>query len=371
MKLLFLDQFSELGGAQQCLLDLLPAVSHGLVAMPGDGPMFERVRELGFQTAHIGCGPYASGTKTGGDVARFIFEAPRLARQIRDLARDVDLIYINGPRLLPAAALSGIRKPVIFHSHSYLPAGLVRSLSGLALRRLRAHVIASCRYVAEPWKPYVDDISVVYNGVAGPDRPLPPRDGPPTIGCIGRIAPEKGQREFVEVARIVHGKMPAARFIVYGETMFASQDYEREVRAAAAGLPIEFAGWAANVYDALARLDVLLVPSAEHEATTRVILEAFAASVPVVAFPSGGIPEVLAAGSLAYSVEEMAEMVCVGVAGSARIPLVPLFDQRNQSQAIREGPTRGSAADQGVRPTFDFTLTRYRAEVLGVLARIT
>jgi glycosyltransferase involved in cell wall biosynthesis len=52
------------------------------------------------------------------------------------------------------------------------------------------------------------------------------------------------------------------------------------------------------------------VPSAGHEATTRVILEAFAAGVPVIAFPSGGIPEVVTdgvTGVLANSVEQMAQ----------------------------------------------------------------
>jgi glycosyltransferase involved in cell wall biosynthesis len=337
MKLLFLDQFSELGGAQQCLLDLLPEVEHATVAMPGDGPMFERVRALGFETARVRCGPYASGGKTARDVARFVFETPRLARQIRDLARAADIVYINGPRLLPAAALSGIRQPVVFHSHSYLPPGPVRKLSGLALRRLHAHVIGSCRYVADQWRPYASGISVVYNGVAGPVRPRAERNGPLTFGCIGRIAPEKGQREFVEAARIIHRRMPEARFAIYGETMFASRDYEREVRAAAAGLPIEFAGWAANVYDALAGIDRLLVPSAPHEATTRVILEAFAAGVPVIAFPSGGIPEVLAAESLACSVQEMAEMAC---------------------NMDKPG---------GLSHSADFTLERYRAEILNVL----
>jgi len=339
MKLLFLDQFGELGGAQQCLLDLLPVIQHAVVAMPGDGPMFDRVGALGFETARIDCGPYASWTKTGLDIARFVFEAPRLARQIRSLARGADLLYINGPRLLPAAALSGIRKPVVFHSHSYLPPGPVRKVSGLALQRLRAHVIASCRYVAKPWEPYAGEISVVYNGVAGPARPLPQRNGPFTIGCIGRIAPEKGQREFVEVARIVHARMPDARFSIYGETMFASQNYEHEVRAAAVGLPIEFAGWAPNVYDALANIDVLLVPSASHEATTRVILEALAAGVPVIAFPSGGIPEVLPPSSLAHSIQEMADLVW-------RIRPDPLFPQRPS-----------------------YTLERYRADILEVLGR--
>jgi glycosyltransferase involved in cell wall biosynthesis len=375
MKLLFLDQFSQLGGAQQCLLDLLPAVQQAVVAMPGDGPMFERVGALGFETARIDCGPYASRTKTAGDVTRFVFETPRLARQIRNLARAADLVYINGPRLLPAACLSRIRQPFVFHSHSYLPPGPVRKLSGLALRRLRAHVIASCRYVADPWKPYATDISVIYNGVAGPAHLQQPRRGaftnaPFAIGCIGRIAPEKGQREFVEVARIVHGRTPDARFVIYGETMFASQEYEREVRAAASGLPVEFAGWAPNVYDALANIDLLLVPSAPHEATTRVILEASAASVPVIAFPSGGIPEILPPSSLAYSIQEMADLVgeLVGrTPWSARVPLDPLFARRNQQQGNLERPTGESAADQGGRPTF--SVERYRADILNVLDR--
>lgn len=314
MRLLFLDQFSEPGGAQQCLLDLLPALpctaGQVTVAMPGSGPMFEPIRKLGCQTARITCGPYRSGAKSAGDLTRFVFDTPRLAGQIRHLARGVDLVYINGPRLLPAAALSAIRKPVVFHSHSYLAPGPLRKVAGLALRRLRAHVIASCRYVADPWKPYASEISIVYNGVAGPANPGQPRHGPLTLGCIGRIAPEKGQLDFVKVARIVHARIPEARFVIYGETMFASKDYEREVRAAAAGLPIHFAGWAADVRDALASVDVMLVPSAPHEATTRVILEAFAANVPVIAFPSGGIPEVLPESCLAHSVEQMAEMAC-------------------------------------------------------------
>lgn len=229
----------------------------------------------------------------------------------------------------------------MFHAHSYLAPGPIRKISGLALQRMRAHAIASCRYVAEPWRPYAGDISVIYNGVAGPERPRAERSGPLTIGCIGRIAPEKGQREFVEVARIVHGRMPEARFVIYGETMFASHEYEREVRAAAAGLPVNFAGWAENVYDALAGIDLLLVPSAPHEATTRVILEAFAAGVPVIAFPSGGIPEVLGADSLARSVGEMAEMVCKGM--------------------VRNKDRQGGLS---------YSVEKYRAEILKVLRRI-
>jgi hypothetical protein len=58
----------------------------------------------------------------------------------------------------------------------------------------------SRRTVAASWRPYVrpERVSVIYNGVAGPARTLARSPaGPPCVGSIGRIAPEKGQREFV------------------------------------------------------------------------------------------------------------------------------------------------------------------------------
>jgi glycosyltransferase involved in cell wall biosynthesis len=323
MNLLVLDQFSDLGGAQRQLLDLLPAMRDAgwkvLVGMPGEGELFRRVRDLGFETASIECGPYRSGSKSLADMARFVSGAPVLARQIGQLVdkAQADLLYLNGPRLLPAAALRRPRVPVLFHSHSVVPAGKMRLLAGASLRRLNARVVGVCRYVAEPWRECAGDdrVSVVYNGVAGPERvDRRPHGGGPVIGCIGRIAPEKGQREFLEVARVVAREVPQARFVIYGTALFgdaAALRYESEVRDAAAGLPVEFAGWTGNVYAALGGLDVLLVPCTAQEATTRVILEAFAAGVPVVAFASGGIPEVVTHGVdgfLAAGVQEMANL---------------------------------------------------------------
>ena len=68
MKLLVLDQFSAPGGAQQALAELLPAMTArgwtGTVALPGDGELFQRARDAGFQTEQIDCGPYRSGSKS-------------------------------------------------------------------------------------------------------------------------------------------------------------------------------------------------------------------------------------------------------------------------------------------------------------------
>ena len=321
MNLLLLDQYSDPGGAQQALVELLPAIRRrgwrAIVGLPGGGKLFDVVRDIGLQVERIDCGPYHSGRKSVADMGRFLAQAPRLATQILKLAHRVEaeLVYVNGPRVVPAAALAGLKCPVMFHSHSFLPPGLSRRITGLALRRMNARVVANCEFVASPWRQFVpaDKISVILNGVAGPDGELVRRrNGTPRIGCIGRISPEKGQREFVSAAAQIHQALPDCRFIVYGDALFGNAEAERyaeAVRLAAVELPIEFPGWVRDVYGALAELDLLLVPSVGPEATTRVILEAFAAGVPVIAFDIGGISEVVSngvTGVLTKSVEEMA-----------------------------------------------------------------
>ncbi|HEY1493499.1 MAG TPA: glycosyltransferase family 4 protein [Candidatus Solibacter sp.] len=356
MNLLLLDQFSDLGGAQKNLLDLLPAIRDAgwrtLIGLPGEGELFEQVRALGFEAERIECGPYESGRKSTADFARFVVDTPRLARQMRRMAMRVDagLVYLNGPRLLPAAAMASMGRPVLFHSHSYLGLGATRRMAAAAIRRMNASVVAQCEFVATPWRP---NVSVVYNGVAGPACVTARTPG--RVGCIGRIAPEKGQREFVAAAARIHRALPECRFAIYGLPLFgdsAAERYAAQVRSEAAGLPMEFAGWVDDVYAALEHLDLLLVPSAGHEATTRVILEAFAAGVPVIAFPSGGIPEVVdhgVTGMLAKDAEEMAECAIELLTG----------DRTAMVAAARESWERR------------FTLERYRREMMAAMERAT
>jgi hypothetical protein len=63
---------------------------------------------------------------------------------------------------------------VLFHSHSLLGGPALR-LAGTLASRVRAAIVASCRFVATPLLPYSGDrgIRVVYNGVRR--MPLPKR----------------------------------------------------------------------------------------------------------------------------------------------------------------------------------------------------
>lgn len=359
MRVLLLDQFSELGGGQSVMLSVLEAMSRAgwdaIVGLPGDGPLFRKIEQIGFETARLDCGPFSLGGKSVADGVRFAAQLPRLVAQIRRLAQrfEPDLVYINGPHLLPATALARVPVPALFHAHNYLPAGMPRRIAGYSIRELQASLIACCRFVAEPWSNFVrrERLSVIFNGVAGPVAPLYRRNSAsPRIGCIGRISPEKGQIEFVRATAAIHQKLPQTRFAVYGAPMFSSSagKYAEQVRAAAQNLPVEFPGWVTDVGAAFSELDLLMVPSVGYEATTRVILEAFAAGVPVIAFRNGGIPEVVDDGRTGFLVSTAAEMAERAVALLTGDPAILCAISRAARESWRTS----------------FTLERFQEEIL-------
>jgi glycosyltransferase involved in cell wall biosynthesis len=304
VNVLCLDQFSNIGGGQRSLMDLLPAFSgrgwHPIVATPGDGPFPEMVRKLGFRTHELPREEYTSGDKSLPQLLRYAGHLPRTTLSLMKLARkfDAGVIYVNGPRLMPPAALAfrlmGI--PVVFHCHNRLFQNSAITLTGRSLEVARANVIACCEYVAVPLRKFLDRgrLSVIYNGVEKVrDASCRHRSRTPRVGVVGRIESEKGQLEFVKAARRVAKRIPDCRFAIIGAPMFSGDSYYKKVVAASAGLPVEFSGWQDDISQIFANLDLLVVPSTPVEATTRVILEAYSAGVPVAAFASGGIPEVV------------------------------------------------------------------------------
>jgi glycosyltransferase involved in cell wall biosynthesis len=355
VNVLFLDQFSALGGAQQCLLDLMPAIEErgwsARAAVPPGGPLVELLRGRGVPVVEIPYGAYACGKKSATDILQFAADVPAQTSAIRALLDKsrTDLVYVNGPRLLAAAALASRgRTPVLFHAHSFVAQRSARLLEGLALRHSGAIVAACCEAVAQPLRKWAASVYTVPNGTAdlgfverGFGKP-----GEMRIGIIGRIAPEKGQAEFLRAAALLVRNVPHARFVVCGGPLFGDRTYYNEVLRLSAGLPVEFLDWQDDVRAVMRDLDLLVIASTQ-EGMPRVLLEAFSAGLPVVAFPVGGIPEVIEdevtgflarPGDLAARLQEVLEsepQKLRAVAQRARFE----WEQRYTLAAYREGIT--------------------------------
>jgi len=302
MKALFLEQFSELGGGQRNLLDLLPAaIAHGwkaVVAAPGAGPLFDRARVIGAETVQIPLGNYSNGRKSVFDAARFPLDTMLLSRWLA--RQQYDVLCVGGARLLPAVAMDARGKKVIFQAQHFFEDALSLKLARWAIRKAGATVVANSKHVASQF----ENAHVVYNGVE--EIPFIEREfgNDWRIGIIGRIAPMKGQTDFLRAAAILISELPAVSFQICGEPMFCPQEYVQQVHALAAGLPVRFLGWRDDIAAVLSGLNLLIVPSSDAEATTRVILEAFSAGVPVVAYAAGGIPEIIRDGETGFLVRE-------------------------------------------------------------------
>ena len=305
------------------MLDLLPAVEelgwNARVAIPPGGPLVELLRARGITVDELPCGQYTCGTKSVADLLQFAADVPRQTAAIADSMKRADLIYVNGPRLLIAAALAARgRVPLVFHAHHRIEQKNARYVEGMALRRSGAIVIACSEAVARPLRDWVpnDRIHLIPNGTPDlgfVDRPF---KGRPEwrIGVIGRIAPEKGQTEFLRAAARLDETTSPTRFVICGAPLFGDRKYYDEVLQLAARLPVEFLDWQEDVASVMRDLDILVIPS-KQEGMPRILLEAFSAGVPVVAFPVGGIPEViedrstgfLARGPLAATIQEVLE----------------------------------------------------------------
>ncbi|MFA5088719.1 MAG: lipopolysaccharide heptosyltransferase II [Candidatus Omnitrophota bacterium] len=117
------------------------------------------------------------------------------------------------------------------------------------------------------------------------------------ISIVGRITPLKGHLYFLKAMAKVIRSVPAVRIWIIGDAPPKKEIYKKELEVLAKRLGltdyIDFLGNRKDVPHLLAKTDVLVLSTITQEAFGRVILEAQAAGVPVVATRVGGVVEII------------------------------------------------------------------------------
>lgn len=112
------------------------------------------------------------------------------------------------------------------------------------------------------------------------------------IGLFGRIVPFKGVLEFLRAFAVVVRSVPSATALIVGDRSDGPAEYEMQVRALIGelglGNHVVMPGFRQDVADLLRLCDVLALTSLGDEGFGRVLVEAMACGVPVVATNSGG-----------------------------------------------------------------------------------
>lgn len=172
--------------------------------------------------------------------------------------------------------------------------------------------------------------------------PQPPRY---VVMAVGRLSPEKGFDHFITAASIICRHRDDVGFVIIGDGPLA-----QPLRLQVAGLGLQarvmIPGFRSDV-DELLPHAACLVQSSHTEGLPNVVLEAMAATIPVVATAVGGTPELVADGETGWLVKpadpeaianrvlmilaDSIERASLGVAGRRRVE--EQFSFASQAQA--------------------------------------
>jgi GT2 family glycosyltransferase/glycosyltransferase involved in cell wall biosynthesis len=276
---------SVLGGAERVLLGWASALAPPIVLACPEGPLAEAARAAGLMVAPLRARPLRL---RGAHVAAALALAG-LARDLIMLEHRLAPAAVVASGQRPVLAAAALRSPVIALHHE-LPTGpLLARAVRWATGRCRA-VVAVSETIADALGPRAE---VLHPGVDLDHWRLPPASPPRRALVLGALVPWKRADLALEVAALV----PDLELEVAGTSLpgdppdFVDALRDRAARPDLAGR-VTFSGALADPRPALARAHVLL-HCADREPYGLAVVEALAASRPVVAPAAGGPYEIL------------------------------------------------------------------------------
>ncbi len=284
------------------------------VVAPGPWALAGPLAEHGVQTIEIACrGCWMtyhdprSSVETALRWARYAVPDPGAARLRRTLSRGgFDLVHVNClPHLRGAAAGAAAGLPVVWHLREILPAGSRRRWFAARLARYASRIVA----VSEATGNWVREeglagrVDVIPNGVPAAEvteergaarRALGLPESACVIGQFGQLIPHKGPLDFVRAARIAAREDPSLCFVLAGAGPQRFVDeIRREIGEETDAHRIRLLPPQPNATRLLAATDIVCLATRTPDPLPRSVLEGMAAGRPVIAFATGGTPEMV------------------------------------------------------------------------------
>ncbi|HPD18335.1 MAG TPA: glycosyltransferase family 4 protein [Candidatus Goldiibacteriota bacterium] len=325
--ILFLEYFPFLGGGQRITLKIAESLKEEFnvrFLCFNDGLVLNELKKMGI--------PYDVMKAPGNAKLRYFYRSIPFYFRFKKylMENDVKLIYCNSyfTAKLATFVSKKTKIPVIWHKHviienkkdSYL-AGQIRKISGYVDK-----IICVSQAVKRSMQRIgVDEkkLCVVYNGINVPLK----KETKNTIrkkyglndffvaGSIGFLRKNKGFKLLIKAATIVKRKKSSIKFFIAGKSD-GDFEYERELKSLVEENDLKdsviFGGYI-DWFECMDAFDVFVLPS-YAEPFGLVTVEAGACGIPVVAFATGGTPEIIKDGVNGFlakevSAEKLAEKI--------------------------------------------------------------
>lgn len=122
-----------------------------------------------------------------------------------------------------------------------------------------------------------------------------------TLAIVAQLIPRKGHEILLSIMDELCHQFPHLHLLIFGKGPLLS-DLQKQIAQLSSKNNIHYCGFVDNLYKVLPNVDVLVHP-ASMEGLGVSLLQAAACGIPIVAFPSGGIPEIVKHGVNGYLVE--------------------------------------------------------------------
>jgi len=308
LKILYVNGTANIGGAEVSLINLVKRMNKDIYStmavLPDDGPLAKKMSDMGIKVVIERTMEYSRRRPVS-----FLKAVLRLTRLIR--SEGIGLVHANSiyisEQSLFASKLAGI--PCICHVRDLAPilgAGRIRSIAFKKMARMIAISEAVKNDLIRKLNIPEEKIERIYNGVDTEEfnpgisgenfRREYNLGSSKLVGMAGRFSPEKGQDIFLRAAGEIVKEYKDIYFVVVGNADLGSETFRQEMVRLSASLGLKdkviFTGFRNDFPRVMAALDIAVVPSAA-EPFGRVIVEAMASGVPVVAMNSGAAPEII------------------------------------------------------------------------------
>ncbi|MBA2123891.1 hypothetical protein B9J78_02985 [bacterium Unc6] len=237
-----------------------------------------------------------------------------LIKKIVKIIKDEQIQIVHARSRVPAiigyiaARKTGVEFITTCHGYySYHPGSFIMTLG----KRVIVPSTFMGRYIIETFNVPPDRVRLVHRGVDIERFPyFPLTDYPKTksfkVAMIGRITPLKGHKDFLQGLKIVVQNFKNLKYqtlscndiegIIVGDAP-EGKPYKRELEEISKQLSISnnvhFICSQYNISDIMQKIDALVLASRRPEAFGRVIIEAQASGVPVIAVHSGGVLDIV------------------------------------------------------------------------------
>ncbi len=285
----------EVGGAERGTVELaqhLVARGHRSVVISGGGELVSRLEASGSKHVRL-----PVGDKNPWTVFRMVREVSRIIEKEK-----IDLVHARSrvPGFIAFLACRKTFRPFVTTCHGYYRKNFFGYCMGWA-KRVIVSSQAIGKHMLEDFEVVPERLALIPRGVDLDEftyRSSRKRlEGDFTVGMIGRITPLKGHLDFIRAVSRVVRVFPKIRVLIVGEAPPERAKYREELELLVKRLglhqTVEFWGRSQNIPDVLFEMDLLVVATKTPEAFGRVIIEAGACGVPVVATRVGGIVEIL------------------------------------------------------------------------------